>query len=197
MKEIEITVRVLDDKATVVRKLEAAGFKKIRSFTMVDNYLCADLKGLSKNNIAEYLRKCILLRQINMENGIIQKLTYKNKTFKNGTTLSEEKINVEIDNINNARALFTALNFQELISIKNTSEIYQKGSFELAIQDIDGLGLLIEYENENDFTEQDESVILQTKIEMLQAIKALGICTTAEFDVKKAYELVTRKLAAV
>ena len=194
MKEIEITTRVLDNLEIVDNKLQQLGFQKVRTFTIRDSYFCADLTGLNQNNIATHLSNCVLIREIDMGNEVQKKLTYKNKTFQNGMTISEEKINVEINDIKKAKALFTALNFYEIVAVENKSTVYAKDGLEFAFQDVTDLGLLLEYENANDFEGQDETVILKMKQAMLQEIKNLGIRTTDEFDVKKAYELISKQI---
>lgn len=197
MKQIEITTRVLDDISVVDEKLTKLGFQVIRTFIINDLYLCPNLTGLTKLNIDKYLKQCVLLRQIETETEIINKITYKNKVFQNGVTLSEEKIDVEIDDTEKAKSLFQALNFQELIHVTNQSVVYKKDNWELAFQNVTGLGLLLEYEHDDDFTGQDEKTILKTKHEMLQKVKALGIQITDDFDVKKARELVLKKLSNI
>lgn len=194
MRQIEITTRVIEPKQAVFAKLEALGFIKIRSYTIDDSYQCSDLVGLHQDNIAEFLKQCVLIRSVDTGSTVFKKLVYKNKTFKDGITLGEEKIEVQIDDVAKARALLGALNFAELVRVKYECAVYAKDGMELALQDVDNLGLLIEYEHNDDFTSQDESIILQTKQTMLQAVKDLGIATSDEFDVKKAYELVMKKI---
>ena len=64
---------------------------------------------------------------------------------------------------------------------------------ELAFQEVENLGTLIEYENEEDFEGKTNKDIIDAKIDMLNAIKTTGINTTDEYDVKKAYELIKKK----
>lgn len=194
MKQIEITTRVFEQRETVAAKLEKLGFVKKRSYTIDDSYQCSDLVGLHQDNIAEFLKQCVLIRSVDTDTTVFKKLVYKNKTFKDGITLGEEKIEVQIDDVAKARALLGALNFAELVRVKYECDVYAKDGMELALQDVDNLGLLIEYEHNDDFTGKDESVIWQTKKAMLQAVKDLGIATSDEFDVKKAYELVMKKI---
>ncbi len=194
MKQIEITTRLLEDLNSVSKKLIDLGFTKIRTSFIDDIYMCPSLNGISKNNIPQYLKKCVLIRQLNVGEKIFKKLTYKNKIFNNGMILSEEKINVDINDINKAKDLFLALNFEELVRVKYECIVYEKDGLELAFQEVEDLGLLLEYENKNDFEFSDDELIKETKNHMLQEIKALGIKTTDELDVKKAYELIEKKV---
>ncbi len=194
MKQIEITTRILEDLNSVSKKLTDLGFKKIRTSFIDDIYMCPSLNGISKNNISNYLKQSVLIRCLNVGEKTFKKLTYKNKIFNNGMTISEEKINVDINDTDKAKALFLALNFKELVRVKYECIVYEKNGLELAFQDVEGLGLLLEYENINDFEFADDELIKNTKNNMLKEIKALGIKTTDELDVKKAYELIEKKV---
>lgn len=194
MKQIEITTRILEDLNSVSKKLTDLGFKKIRTSFIDDIYMCPSLNGISKNNISNYLKQSVLIRCLNVGEKTFKKLTYKNKIFNNGMTISEEKINVDINDTDKAKALFLALNFKELVRVKYECIVYEKNGLELAFQDVEGLGLLLEYENINDFEFADDELIKNTKNSMLKEIKALGIKTTDELDVKKAYELIEKKV---
>lgn len=194
MKQIEITTRILEDLNSVSKKLTDLGFKKIRTSFIDDIYMCPSLNGISKNNISNYLKQSVLIRCLNVGEKTFKKLTYKNKIFNNGMTISEEKINVDINDTDKAKALFLALNFKELVRVKYECMVYEKNGLELAFQDVEGLGLLLEYENINDFEFADDELIKNTKNSMLKEIKALGIKTTDELDVKKAYELIEKKV---
>lgn len=193
MKQIEITTRVLEDMSIAESKLLKLGFKKIRSGMIDDRYMCTNLDGLTESNIADYLKQCVLIRYIDMGVTKVKKLTYKTKLYQNGVTISEEKINVEIDDTEKAKLLFKALNFKELVRVKYIYVVYEKNGFEIAFQDVDGLGLLLEYENAKDFDGVDANAILKIKQNMLDEIKTLGLLVTDEFDVKKAYELISKR----
>lgn len=195
MKQIEITTRVLDSLNEVSNKLIKLGFKKIRTSIIDDIYMCQNIMSIEKDSISEYLKKSVLIRYLDTGEKIFKKLTYKNKVFNaNGMTISEEKINVDINDINKAKSLFLALNFSELIRVKYECIVYERNGLELAFQEVDGLGLLLEYENVNDFEGIGLDKITETKNLMLREIKNLGVKTTDEIDVKKAYELIEKRL---
>lgn len=83
MKQIEITVRLLEDINKAIEKLEKIGYKKIRESNIDDIYMSAKLDELNKDNIQYILKKSILLRNLKLENKDINKITYKNKEFDN------------------------------------------------------------------------------------------------------------------
>ena len=53
--------------------------------------------------------------------------------------------------------------------------------------------LLIEYENNNDFSDINDDEILKIKKEMYEEIKSYGINLEEFKDIKKAYELIKEK----
>lgn len=63
-----------------------------------------------------------------------------------------------------------------------------------AFQDVEKLGVLIEYENMNDFEGKSLDEINSAKNNMFEEIKNTGINVTDEKDVKKAYELILKNI---
>ena len=194
MKQIEITVRLDENMQSAISKLENQGFKKIRESQIDDVYMTAKLKELNKDNIQTILKKSVLLRSLKLENKEIKKITYKNKeTDKDGDIISEQKINLDCSDLEKAKDLFEHLEFEELIRVRYKVTVYGKGKVEYAFQDIENLGVLIEYENMNDFEGKSLDEINTVKKNMFEEIKNTGINLTEEKDVKKAYELILNK----
>ena len=194
MKQIEITVRLDENMQSAISKLENQGFKKIRESQIDDVYMTAKLKELNKDNIQTILKKSVLLRSLKLENKEIKKITYKNKEIdKDGDIISEQKINLDYSDLEKAKDLFEHLEFEELIRVRYKVTVYGKGKVEYAFQDVENLGVLIEYENMNDFEGKSLDEINTVKKNMFEEIKNTGINLTEEKDVKKAYELILNK----
>ena len=180
---------------TAIKKLELQGFKKIRESEIDDIYMTSKLRKLNKYNIQDILKKSVLLRKIKIENNEIKKITYKNKEFDdNGDIISEQKINLDCSDLEKAKKLFEYLEFEELIRVKYKVVVYSKDKVEYAFQDVENLGTLIEYENTEDFEGKSLDEINETKNNMYNEIKNTGINITEEKDVKKAYELILKKI---
>ena len=195
MKQIEITVRLNEGIQSAIKKLELQGFKKIRESEIDDIYMTSKLRELNKYNIQDILKKSVLLRKIKIENNEIKKITYKNKEFDdNGDVISEQKINLDCSDLEKAKELFEYLEFEELIRVKYKVVVYSKDKVEYAFQDVENLGTLIEYENTEDFEGKSLDEINETKNSMFNEIKNTGINITEEKDVKKAYELILKKI---
>lgn len=194
MKQIEITVRLNEDMQSAIRKLEIQGFKKIRESEINDLYMTSKMKELNKDNIQNILKNSVLLRNLKLRNKEIKKITYKNKEIdKKGDVISEQKIDLECNDLEKAKDLFEHLGFEELIRVKYKVIVYSKEKVEYAFQDVENLGALIEYENTKNFEGKSLDEINETKNNMFNEIKNTGINLTEEKDVKKAYELILSK----
>lgn len=194
MKQIEITVRLKENMQSAIRKLEMQGFEKIRESEINDIYMTSKLKCLNEDNIQDVLKKSVLLRELKIENRKIKKITYKNKEIdENGDVISEQKINLDCNNLEKAKDLFKHLDFEELIRVKYKVLVYSKNKIEYAFQDVEDLGTLVEYENTEDFEGKTLEEINKAKEIMYNEIKNTGINLTKEKDVKKAFELILNK----
>ncbi len=194
MKQIEITVRLNENIQSAIRKLEIQGFRKIRESEIDDVYMTLKLKMLNRDNIQNILNKSVLLRNLKLENKEIKKIAYKNKEIDvKGNVISEQKINLDCDDLEKAKDLFEHLEFEKLIRVRYKVIVYSKDKVEYAFQDVENLGTLIEYENIQDFEGKSLDEINDAKNNMFNEIKNTGIKLTEEKDVKKAYELILNK----
>lgn len=124
----------------------------------------------------------------------LEKLHIKIKKYEDNNFLSEEKISIECNDLESAKNLFECLNFRELIRVRYQVFVMKKGNIEFAFQLVDNLGLLLEYEDSNNYVGKSSIEIKQAKEKMFKKIKQFGIKTTDEIDVKKATELIYNKI---
>lgn len=194
MKQIEVTVKVKNTLGEIDELLTSKGFKLIRKSRVEDDYVCPKELKVDKNNILEVLSSCVLIRYLKTAEAEYKKLTYKNKEYsKDGVVISEEKINVSIDDTKKAQELFEKINFKKLVSVHYDVIVYSNNNCEFAFQNVEGLGLLLEFENENDFEGVSDETIVSEKQKMYEIIKTYGIKVENNYDIKKAYELVMKK----
>ena len=194
MRQIEITVRVKEPLDKAINKLEKLGFKNIRESNVDDVYMTQLKDKLNKENIQYILSNSVLLRYLNVNGKEFKKISYKNKVYDNGNVISEKKVNVECNSLESAKQLFECLNFEELVEVKYNVLVMEKNGIELAFQYGDDIGVLIEYENKNDFSNKTNEEIRLEKENMYNYIKKLGIEITEEIDVKKAWELIEKSI---
>ena len=77
MKQIEVTVRVIEEFESASRKLVDLGFRKIRESNIDDIYMTLKKDELNINNIQYVLKNSVLLRYLQLEGKEIKKITYK------------------------------------------------------------------------------------------------------------------------
>lgn len=185
-QENEITLKVNCSISELCRILEDKGFKVIDKFTMDDifmipNTLKSKIKELTSKEI---LKDAILIRDIgNQLNGNkSKKITFKKKEFnQNGDILSQESINCDILNIDEAVNFFQAIHYSQIMNIKESDIVYGKEDFEIAIKDIENGDNLIEVETISNNNNIDTIEKLKTQIINLQIP-----VDTSNFFVKKA-----------
>ena len=194
MKEVEITVRVNDSLENCKDILENQGFKLIRKSLIDDIYMTQKKQFLTKDNIDDILRSCILIRYLNADGKEFKKITYKNKVYDGANIVSEKKINVDCADLAKAKELFEAIDFEQLVRVRYTVTVFSDGNKEFAFQEVENLGLALEYESTKDFEESTTEEIMKEKQSMIQEIRSCGIKVKDESDVKKAYELILKEL---
>ena len=196
MKQIEITVKVNNTLDEVDKILISKGFKLIRKSRVEDEYVCPNDINVNRENILKVLSSSVLIRYLKTQDGEFKKITYKDKKYdKNDMIISEEKINVSINDIQSAHKLFKKINFKNLVDVKYDVIVYSNNDYEFAFQNVEGLGLLLEFENENDFEGVSDEAIANEKQKMYEIIKNYGIKVENNYDIKKAYELLMKKLS--
>lgn len=195
MKQTEITVKVNNTLDEVDKILISKGFKLIRKSRVEDEYVCPNDIKVNRENILKVLSSSVLIRYLKTQDGEFKKITYKDKKYdKNDMVISEEKINVSINDIQSAHKLFKKINFKNLVDVKYDVIVYSNNDYEFAFQNVEGLGLLLEFENENDFEGVSDEAIANEKQKMYEIIKNYGIKVENNYDIKKAYELVMQKI---
>lgn len=111
-----------------------------------------------------------------------------------GNVISEQKISLDIQDIEKAKEIFEYLGFNELVEVKYHVIVYAKNGIEFAFQIVENLGTLIEFENESNFEGKTLEEINSVKQKMFEEIRGTGIKISNEADVKKAYELIKMNL---
>lgn len=148
-EENEITVKVECSKDELLKILKNNGFKKVRIFSLDDYFYIPKNLDIENMTTRDIIAKAAILRYIVSENKISQKITFKIKEFAdNGDIINQKAINCEVLDINEAKKLFKALGYYQIINIKENDEVYSKNGFELAIKYIEKGAILIEVETE-------------------------------------------------
>ena len=189
MKEIEITVKVFDSVEKTKDILARQGLKIIDTYSTKDIYLSQDT-NLSQS-IESVLNKSVILRQIVTPSKVIKKIVHKNKVYDGDTLLYKDKINLKCEDLENAKLLFEALGFKELVIVQYDSFVYQKQGLELSFQNVKDLGLLLEIESDKKNLESEEDV-MHEKRRLYNIAKSLSLNIGDELNIKKAKALIEK-----
>ena len=198
MKQIEITTYVNNTLQEVDDILKRQGFKVIRKSKIKDIYKTLKYNELNKNNILNSLSESVLIRYLKVnDKDEYKKLTYKNKIYDNDIVISEEKINVTIDDINKMNKLLELIGLKTIVNVNYDVIVYSNADIEFCFQSVGNLGLLLEYENKNDYDGYTNEEILSEKYKMLKEIQKYGLNISNDIDVKKAFELIKHKFLSI
>ena len=185
-QENEITMRVICSIDELCTILENKGFKVIDKFTMDDKFMIPNTLKKKLNDLTsrEILKDAILIRDIEnqLKGNRTKKITFKKKEFnKDGDILSQESINCDIINIDDAVKFFQAINYYEVMNVIENDIVYGKDDFEIAIKDIENGDNLIEVETVSSNSNIDTIKKLKNQIIDLEIP-----VDTSNFFVKKA-----------
>lgn len=179
----EITVKIKVSLDKFYKIIEEKEFWIDHEFSMNDTYFIPETLNLNKMSTREILSKAVLVREIEEKTSgkVIKKITFKIKNFDdNGNILSQEAVNCDIIDIEDAKNLLKAIGYREVMCIKENDIVYEKDGLQLAIKDIKNGDKLIEIETEDN----DD---LNTIDKLIQRINKLDIpIYTDNYFVKKA-----------
>ena len=184
----EITVKVKCELKELYKILKEKGFKIIDKFSLNDTYLVPENLKIEEMCTREILSNAVIIRNIirEMPKGIKNKITFKKKEFDNeGNILSQTATSCEIKDIEEAKMLFKAIGYKEIMNIKENDLVYGKDGFDLAIKDIQNGEKLIEIEIVEDNSELNAIEKLKEKVASIE----LPIYTDNYFVKKAEIEL--------
>ena len=168
-EENEITVKVICSKDELLKCLTNKGFKSGRTFSLDDYYFIPNSLNIESMSTREIIAKAVIIRYIVNDGKVSQKVTFKIKDIAdNGDIISQRAINCNVYNIDEAKKLYEALGYYEIMNIKENDIVYSKDGFELAIKFIENSNILIEIETEPntewDTIEKIKNIISQLNI---------------------------------
>ena len=180
-QENEITIRILCSKEELIKHLEEKGLKKGRRFRLDDHYLIPKILKLEELTAREILSKAVIIRNIENDGKIVNKITFKKKNInEKGEIVSQAATSCEVMDYTEGIRLFEELGYYEIMNIIEDDIIYYNDKIELAIKDVYNGDLFIE-------TETNKNI--QTIEELKKMIESLEIPFEKDnYFVKKAEE---------
>ena len=182
MSNNEITVRAKYTDEKLDEFLSESGFRKLNKYYFTDVFLIPSEINIYNNNVRDILKKAILLREAKgiTSNKNSKKITFKQKNInEDGEIISQSAIKCSIDSIEDAKKLFCAIGYREIMKINEIHSTYEKDHFKLIIKkNIDNNYTLIEAEINEYYKTIDE---LKKKINEIKECVDLS-----DFFIKKA-----------
>ena len=124
-QENEITIRILCSKEELIKHLEGKGLKKGRKFRLDDHYLIPKTLKLEELTAREILSKAVIVRNIENDGKIVNKITFKNKIINGkGEIVSQTATSCEVMDYTEGIRLFEELGYYEIMNIIEDDIIY-------------------------------------------------------------------------
>ena len=166
-QENEITIRILCSKEELIKCLEEKELKKGRKFRLDDHYLIPKTLKIEELTIREILSKAVIVRNIDNDGKIVNKITFKKKNInEKGEIVSQTAISCKVFNYTEGIRLFEELGYYEIMNIIEDDIIYYNDKIELAIKDIYNGDLLIETETNENIKKIEELKEIIEKLEI-------------------------------
>ena len=167
-QENEITIRILCSKEKLIKHLEEKGLKKGRRFRLDDHYLIPKTLKLEELTVREILSKAVIIRNIDNDGKIVNKITFKKKNInEKGEIVSQTATSCEVLDYTEGIRLFEELGYYEIMNIIEDDIIYYNDNIEIAIKDVYNGDLLIETETNNNITTIEELKKMIERLEIL------------------------------
>ena len=149
--ENEITVKIKGSLENLYKKLEEKSLKITNKFSIDDTYFVPETLNLEQMKTREILSKAILVRKF-VGKRTTQKITFKIKKFdENGNILSQESVNCDVLEIEDAKQLLKAIGYREIMNIKEEDKKYEKNGFKLLVKEVENSNNLIEAETNSSY----------------------------------------------
>lgn len=188
MKETELTVQVLSTRAEIENVIKKKCLIKTEEFSLEDWYYStpSDADNFCYDKL---ISKSLLVRKV-ISNTETNELIYKNKKFdENGNCVAEEKTKVIVDSIEKTLKIFDQMGLKNWCHVKNNSTTYKYNEYEFCFQNVENLGLFIEFEEEKFM----QDMPFKEKVELMKSVlNSLGLKLGDNYFCKKIEMLIKK-----
>lgn len=141
MIEVEIKLKI-SDKADVIHKLEAQGFRKTHKVTETDIYFNGNDRDFRRTDEALRIRRTEDSDDLGKTTN---KLTYKGRRLDN-ISMTREETEISIDDFEGMNKILLSLGYRPVRPVVKTREYYEDDKMTALIDDVEGLGDYLELE---------------------------------------------------
>lgn len=184
--ETEITVELLENIEDTLSKLKTQGFIIKEKILMTDYYFSKlTLEKLQTLNYAELIKNSFLVRNVKKDTEEINQIIIKKKVLdENNNVIAEEKIKSNISDLNSSIKLFNEAGLTNYTTLTQNMTVLSKDNLEFVLQEIEDLGVFIEYEEDNTISTLSEQQKINT---MLNNLKSVNLKIGNDYSCKKVY----------
>lgn len=187
MKETEITVQIFNSKEEIFEKLKKLNFTMYEKFQQIDSYYSKYDKALLKELPYQFIMKnSFAVRSKLLEDNTEKScICYKKKEInESGIVLSSEKIQSNITNIENALQIFELAGINRWCKVDQEVYCFKNNKMDIMVQIVAGLGIFIEYEEDETIQGLNE----YGKIELMKNnLQELDLKFGDDYFCKKVY----------
>ncbi len=185
--ELEICVKSLDSKDEVLEKLKNLGFTIKEEFMMKDIYYVKDNIEISFSNSHNLLSDYILVR--NVEDRV--EFVIKRKKYDDtGDILYQENLKCGINNVDCGCRFIEALGYKELFRINDLNILLSNGKNEIYVQDVEELGVYLEMESKNIYSNNDNGKSIEEIIDNFNSYN-LNV-KSGEYFANKSFDMLEK-----
>ncbi|MFO0703948.1 MAG: class IV adenylate cyclase [Patescibacteria group bacterium] len=177
MKEIEILVRVHDDKKTTLEKLSRYRFCGMTK--ILDIYYHDPKSPELHPDDSGALKRCFRIRQKNNESYLTYKIDHFNA---NGVWVYSDEHETRTSSFAETQTIIELLGFKELVRVENERHTFTSDHYEITVDDIKELGLFMEVESLKPPADVD---VAETKQHIWEFMMGMGIKTSEESSIGK------------
>ena len=179
----EITVRANCSLEQLEKEIKDFGFVENNRYYFSDIFLIPNEIDILKENTRDILKKAVLLREGRgiTTNKNKKKIVFKKKVInENGEIISQSAEKCRIEDIQDAKNLFLAIGYKELMKTMELHIAYVKDDTLLVVKDTKNLGILLEIETSKKYNTIDK---------LTQLLKSMNLSVDlTNLFVKKAEE---------
>lgn len=183
MKEIEVLVKVIEQKKTALAKLSKFGKYKIKKTHDIYYYHKSNTNLLP--NSSKFPKDCFRLRKKDDKTFI----AYKRDYFDNNKWIYSDEYETEVLDHKTIKTIIQLLGFKKLVELSNTKYTFETDNLEIVLEEVKNLGLFLEIESKG----KQKRTVHETKINIHNIINSSGVQVSDEINAGKP-ELVFNKL---
>ena len=172
MREIEVLVRVLEPKDSVLAKLQKLNLIGSKKFTDIYFYQKGNNRFKPHKGIID---ECLRVRDKEGQASITYK---KDRIDKNGKWLYSDEEETNVSNFEEAKKILKGLGYAELARLNIQKHIFKSGEYEVLLEDAGDVGLFMEVE----LMDSGRADPIRVKTAMMEFLKELGIKTSDELN---------------